>query len=242
MENVPIVAEGQVVQLSPGNEVKFAQEAAQVLMDIVKKNKLSVNLGGKKEHIMFEGWATVARFYGCTIKANDVRPIGEVNADGQYQGFTAHAVVLNNVGREIGGATSACMRDEKNWRNRDNYALMSMAQTRAGAKAARMVFSWVVVLAGYSPTPYEEMPEDERRSQSTKSSTNGQSTAGATQAQLNMIWAKSNNVNLVKDGDDTELRKVLSARYKKESTRDLDKTETKDFIDYLKTLEAMKTE
>jgi len=33
-----------------------------------------------------------------------------------------------------------------------------MAQTRAGAKALRNVLAWVVVLAGYRPTPAEELP------------------------------------------------------------------------------------
>jgi hypothetical protein len=38
------------------------------------------------------------------------------------------------------------------------FQLRSMAQTRACAKAFRNVLAWVVVLAGYKPTPAEEMP------------------------------------------------------------------------------------
>lgn len=37
------------------------------------------------------------------------------------------------------------------------FQLRSMAQTRACAKALRNVLAWVVVLAGYKPTPAEEM-------------------------------------------------------------------------------------
>lgn len=37
------------------------------------------------------------------------------------------------------------------------FQLRSMAQTRAGAKALRNALAWVVVLAGYRPTPAEEM-------------------------------------------------------------------------------------
>lgn len=40
--------------------------------------------------------------------------------------------------------------------------LRSMAQTRACAKALRNVFSWVVVLAGYAPTPAEELTGHEQ--------------------------------------------------------------------------------
>ena len=37
------------------------------------------------------------------------------------------------------------------------FQLASMAQTRANSKVLRNVLSWVVVLAGYKPTPAEEM-------------------------------------------------------------------------------------
>lgn len=37
------------------------------------------------------------------------------------------------------------------------FQLKSMAQTRAAAKALRNVLAWVVVLAGYKPTPAEEL-------------------------------------------------------------------------------------
>jgi hypothetical protein len=37
------------------------------------------------------------------------------------------------------------------------FQLRSMAQTRAGSKCLRNCFAWVAVLAGYKPTPAEEM-------------------------------------------------------------------------------------
>lgn len=45
--------------------------------------------------------------------------------------------------------------------NVPQFQLRSMAQTRAGAKALRNALAWVVVLAGYAPTPAEEMPDAE---------------------------------------------------------------------------------
>jgi hypothetical protein len=39
------------------------------------------------------------------------------------------------------------------------FQLASMSQTRACAKAYRNVLSWVAVLAGYRPTPAEELPD-----------------------------------------------------------------------------------
>lgn len=43
-----------------------------------------------------------------------------------------------------------------------SFQLRSMAQTRASAKALRNVLAWVVVLAGYRPTPAEEMITEQR--------------------------------------------------------------------------------
>lgn len=52
------------------------------------------------------------------------------------------------------------MRDERTWKDRDDYALRSMAQTRATSKALRGPLGFIVTLAGFEATPSEEMPAD----------------------------------------------------------------------------------
>jgi hypothetical protein len=100
-----------------------------------------------------------------------------VEIDG-VKGAKAHADLVDVMtGLVIGGAEAYCMRDEERWGTRPKYEwqegkrvkvgdeivpwfqLASMAQTRAGAKAFRNRLAWVVVLAGYRPTPAEEMTE-----------------------------------------------------------------------------------
>src|SRR5678816_2244550 len=44
-----------------------------------------------------------------------------------------------------------------------SFQLRSMAQTRAASKALRNALAWVVVLAGYRPTPAEELPQVDHR-------------------------------------------------------------------------------
>lgn len=56
------------------------------------------------------------------------------------------------------------------------FQLRSMAQTRAGGKAFRNAFSWVVVLAGYKATPAEELVGDADRVE------NGRHTASTDQS------------------------------------------------------------
>lgn len=53
------------------------------------------------------------------------------------------------------------------------FQLASMAQTRACAKALRNVLSWVAVLAGYRPTPAEELEG------ATETATNGRGAPGS---------------------------------------------------------------
>jgi methylglyoxal synthase len=51
------------------------------------------------------------------------------------------------------------MRSEKTWARRDDYALQSMAQTRATSKALRLPLGFVMQIAGYDATPAEEIRE-----------------------------------------------------------------------------------
>ena len=58
-----------------------------------------------------------------------------------------------------------CMDDEKKWKDSPAFQIRSMAQTRAAAKCLRNVLAWVVVMAGYAPTPAEEMDSSRTSSQ-----------------------------------------------------------------------------
>lgn len=137
---------------SPKQITAFGLKASKQLMDIVTQTNWTVNIQGNK-YLRFEGWQTVGKFFGYTVKTEDTKYV----EFGEAKGFEAKAVVLDSTGIVIGGAEAICMNDEKNWKDKPLYALKSMAQTRASAKAFRQILSWVVVLAGYSPTPMEEM-------------------------------------------------------------------------------------
>jgi hypothetical protein len=124
-----------------------------------------------EQYLEFEDWQTVGRFYGVTAKVVSTSPV----TFGDVIGFEARAVVVRADGQEISAADSMCLNDEEKWSARAKYEwidgvktqvgttavplfqLRSMAQTRACAKALRNVLAWVVVLAGYRPTPAEEM-------------------------------------------------------------------------------------
>lgn len=108
-----------------------------------------VHIQGRR-YLRYEAWCTVATMYGCTVRTEWSRPL--------EGGYEARAVVVRQ-GQVLAAAEAQCTRDEPRWRDQPAYALRSMAQTRAGAKALRTVFSWVVVLGGYQPTPAEEIED-----------------------------------------------------------------------------------
>jgi molybdopterin converting factor small subunit len=129
-----------------------AQKAAKALADVVSKKVKPVIMNGE-QYLEFEDWQTVGRFYGVTAKTVSTAFIEY----GSVQGFEARAVAIRADGMELSGAEAMCLNDEPNWKSKPLFQLRSMAQTRACAKALRNVLAWVVVLAGYKPTPAEEM-------------------------------------------------------------------------------------
>ena len=77
-----------------------------------------------------------------------------------HDGWEARAEARTVDGRMVGSAEAMVTRDERNWRTSDEYALRSMAQTRAMSKALRGPLGFVITLAGVSATPAEEMPPE----------------------------------------------------------------------------------
>jgi hypothetical protein len=82
-------------------------------------------------------------------------------------GWEARVEARTRAGEIVGAAEAECLRSENTWANRDDYALRSMAQTRATSKALRQPLGFVMQLAGFNPTPAEEMPRPERPARKT---------------------------------------------------------------------------
>jgi hypothetical protein len=176
--------------LSPQEQVDKASEMAKVLQDVVNQADLAKSFGGKKKHLEFEAWQTIGQFFNCTPVTEWTRPIKEGE---NIIGWESRVKVVNADGRTIAAAESMCMRDEKNWKSKPNYALRSMAQTRAGGKALRSVFAFVAVLAGYSATPSEEMIDSFNKS---KEKPKPKVDAKPTAKQVKMIFGKGEEHSL----------------------------------------------
>lgn len=141
-----------IVTMQPAEVVEQATVAAQTLKKVLESKSKKVLINGE-QYLEFEDWQTLGRFYGYTVAATETT---EIWREGKLIGFAAKAVVYQS-GQIASNAEASCMRDEPNWKTRPEFMLKSMAQTRACAKALRNVLAWVAVLAGYKPTPAEEM-------------------------------------------------------------------------------------
>ena len=144
-----------VLEGDPERVLEFARKAALALTTIVKNKAKKVIINGE-QYLEFEDWQTIARFYGTTAGIEWTKSI---IIDGKLNGYEAKALAYNKQGQVISSAEASCMRDEPNWKSKPEFQLKSMAQTRAMAKTLRNVFAWVVVLAGYRPTPAEEIAD-----------------------------------------------------------------------------------
>ena len=96
-----------------------------------------------------EGWTLCGTMLGVFPWLEWTRPLP--------RGWEARVEARTLDGRGIGAAESECLRSEPKWKDRDDFHLRSMAATRATSKALRQPLGFVMHLAGYNPTPAEEI-------------------------------------------------------------------------------------
>jgi hypothetical protein len=86
------------------------------------------------------------------------KPVEVTTYDVDGLDWEAFVEVKTPDGGVVGSAQGMVGRSESTWAKREDYALRSMAETRAESRAYRRAIGWIVNLAGFSATPQEEMP------------------------------------------------------------------------------------
>lgn len=142
---------------NPTEVVKIAKNIADAVSDIVEKQKLYDVIKDKK-YVRCEGWTTMGAMLGLFPQIVEVRE--EKIDDKGNKKYIAVCEVRTLDGRLVSRAESECSSLEKKKIGQEDYALRSMAETRAVSKAFRICLSWVMTLAGYEPTPAEEVSEE----------------------------------------------------------------------------------
>lgn len=138
---------------SPEEVLDRGTRIANLIKPVIDKQGWASKIG-QGEHLRVEGWLTIAEMFGCGVDQESCTE----HEDGS---FTVKVAVLNSQGLKVGGGAGMCGRkDDGHWHKKPAFQRQSMADTRATVKALSKKFRWVVELAGYNPTPYEEMGDD----------------------------------------------------------------------------------
>jgi hypothetical protein len=234
--SAPAVEVGISLAQDPDQVLEQASRAAKALVRAVSQNEAQyvVKLGPGR-HLRFEAWQTLAAFFGLSVSCEWTREVRD--AEGSSIGWEARAVVRRGE-RTISAAEAQCTTDEPNWRGKPAFQLRSMAQTRASVKALRQALAWVVVLAGYQPTPAEEVEAAVDSSPAAAGAPQGPRQEGATDAQRRAIWARWKELAKEAGIQDDMIRLLVKARYGVEHSRELTRAQASELLDWLRNASA----
>lgn len=149
-----VVAKKDLYSLAKPSEMV---QLAAILREHIKKNDLSVVIQGKN-YTYVEGWQYAGGLMGLFPKIVSVK-----KQEGTDIAWVAEAQIINAKNNEVMSTGFAiCSKKESKKSSFDEYAILSMAQTRAIGKAYRNLIGWVMKMTGYESTPAEEMKPDEK--------------------------------------------------------------------------------
>ena len=130
----------------PGDVVRMAK----TLQAYIVKQELYVEISGKK-YTLVEGWQFAGGLLGLYPR------VVRVESKGENKWLAEVEIVDRKTDKVVSTGFAVCSKEEARKKTFDEYAILSMAQTRAIGKAYRNLIGWVMKLAGYEATPAEEM-------------------------------------------------------------------------------------
>lgn len=137
-------------------DISRSDETMHLAVDLakfIKENKLYQNIQGK-EFVNVEGWQYAGSRLGIFPVVEHVL---NVSTDAEMK-YEAKVNLLNvRSGHIVGAGFAICSNKENGKKYYQEFAIASMAQTRAIGKAYRNILAWIIRAAGYEPTPAEEM-------------------------------------------------------------------------------------
>jgi hypothetical protein len=140
---------------NPKQILKRAKEVARQVKRFAKENPSLTIHYERKPYPCREIVQFCSACYGVTAMVTKTEEV--ISDQGQELGFVSVAHALSPAGRVLSGAEAACMHSESDWQGKPSYQLRSMAQTRSCSKVLCNLFAWVLRMAGFCPTPAEEM-------------------------------------------------------------------------------------
>jgi hypothetical protein len=213
-----------VVRREPAKVLAQAKNAAKMLHAIIAKkpDKVIIN---NKQYIQLEDWELLGHFYGLSCRVTRTE---RIEVEGVW-GWKAHAEVYDiSADSVVSEADAICLENEKNWQEKPNFQVASMAETRACAKAFRLCLSWIVVLAGYAPESAEETEEPTKPKSAESARASGKK-GTATQPQINKIWGDAKKMGYKQE----DINAIIKKKWGVESVKDLTVPQASTLIDMI---------
>lgn len=138
------------MELTKPNE---ALQVASTLQTFVTERKLTANIQGKN-YPLVEAWQFAGSQLGLIPVVKEVKNLS-TDTELKYEAMVEVIRLTDSVVLSRGYAV--CSNKENSKRRFDEYAIASMAQTRAVGKAYRNILAWLMKAAGFEATPAEEM-------------------------------------------------------------------------------------
>lgn len=135
-----------------------AKKVGAELNQFLEQNNLVYDIAGKK-YVPVEGWQFVGMQVGLVQIITECSAVAPFE-DSKELKYQAVVEIINQYGTVVSRGFAWASNKEKKKTNFEEYAIASMAQTRAIGKAYRNILSWIVKMAGYEATPVEEIDRD----------------------------------------------------------------------------------
>lgn len=200
---LPTPAEAAAIAPSPEQAIEYARRCATSLASVLGPAGMTVDVGGGRKHVRVEGWQTLGAMTGHSARIVWCR---EYDHAERGSGWEARAEVLDGLGNVVGAGEGMCLRTEKRWEKADEFAVRSMAQTRAISRALSSVLRHVVVLAGYQGTPAEELPQEPAAQRARRQAPGQRPVEDPAQAEKRRRWQELRDSGL----DDHDLASLLT--------------------------------
>lgn len=198
------------------DKINVATEVATTLNEVIQTQGLAVNIQGNN-YVTAEGWNCLGTMLGTYARTEYVEKMEKP------KGYKARVSIMQG---ENVLATAEAIATFGGFQ-KTPQAVYSMAQTRAMGKAYRMCFSWIVKLAGYQPTPAEEMEHPTFQDAYTVEHTVPSDVGFKTADELPQVEDFINDLicELQEDGNEVNKRNIIRCSWSKVTSKDI----TEDF-------------
>lgn len=154
-----------------------AIHVASVLQKFVQEQRLTVDIQSRP-YVLVEGWQFAGAQFGLypilvdiknestyedvTFRWSDRKNNPKEKSTQRYK-YRANVEIKRFLDdKVVSRGEMVCTNEESGKHEFAEYAIQSMAQTRAEGKAWRMLLGWVMKAAGFETMPFEEMDEDRK--------------------------------------------------------------------------------